>query len=82
MRMRPDVEAFAEMELGRAHLVEEDEGADHALADGGQRPADLKATEVMGAGDDHLLDRLAGAGIAQDRVVGGELRHEGLLGRG
>ena len=31
VRMRPHVDALADQELGRPHLVEEDEGPDHLL---------------------------------------------------
>ena len=79
MRMRAHVDAFAEQEFGRAHLVEEDEGADHLAADRGQGPADREAAEIMRARHDHLFERLAGAGIARDRVMIGQLRHGDVL---
>ena len=64
MRMRAHVDALAEEELGRAHLVPEDERADHLAAGRGQRAADLEAAEVAGAGHDHGLDRIAGEAVA------------------
>lgn len=29
MRVRPDIDAFAWAEVGRSHVIEKDEGADH-----------------------------------------------------
>jgi hypothetical protein len=66
-----DVDALAGQELGRAHLVEEDEGADHLPLGGGQRAADLEPAEVAGAGDDDGLDRVD---LVADRDRGVEKR--------
>src|SRR4051794_3105380 len=52
VRMRPHVHARSEQELGRPHLVEEDEGPDHLSLVGGQRAPHLEAAEVAGARDD------------------------------
>ena len=62
-------------ELGRAHLVEEDEGADHLPPGRGQRAAHLEAAEVAGARHDHLLDGVAGAMVARLRIFGGGPAH-------
>ncbi|GFE72515.1 hypothetical protein NTCA1_01640 [Novosphingobium sp. TCA1] len=51
MGMRAHVEAFAAAEHRLAHLVEEDEGTDHAALRGRQRAADLEAvTEIADGG--------------------------------
>ena len=60
VRMRPHVDAVADQELGRPHLVEEDEGPDHLLLRRGQRAAHLEAAEIAGARHDHVLDGIAG----------------------
>jgi hypothetical protein len=65
VRMRADVDALAGQELCRAHLVEEDEGADHLPLRRRKRPAHLEPAEVAGAGDDRWLDRIAAAASAQ-----------------
>src|SRR5690606_806970 len=59
-----DVESLAEQELGRPHLVEKNERADHLLADGRQGAANLEATEIAGARNDDLLDCIARVGVA------------------
>src|SRR3569623_2413536 len=85
MRMWPHVEALAAAEFGRAEMVEEDEGPDHARASGGKRPADGKAVaEVGGAGDDDIGYGVAGIGVAGRRVCTGGKAHVGssMVGRG
>jgi hypothetical protein len=54
--MWPDVEALADEELAGAHLVEEDERADHLLFLGRQGSADFEPADVVGAGQDHRFD--------------------------
>ena len=76
MGMGPHVHAGSEQELGRPHLVEEDEGADHLPLRRGQRPAHLEAAEVAGAGHDHGLDGVAGELVAGLRIVGGVPAHQ------
>ena len=70
VRVRAHVDAGADQELGRSHLVEEDEGADHLPAHRGQRTAHREAAEVAGARHDDLLDGIARVPVAGDRVVG------------
>ena len=67
MRVRADVDALADDEVGRAHLVPEDEGADHLPPRRGQGAADLEPAEVAGAGDDDGLDGVAGVLVAEAR---------------
>ncbi len=67
--MGPHVDAVADEEFGRAHLVEEDEGADHLFLRRGQCAAHLEATEITGARHDHVLNRVAGELIAGNRVL-------------
>ena len=73
--MRAHVDTGADQELGRAHLIEEDERSDHLLARCGQRAAHLEAAEVAGTRHDHLLDGVAGEGIAGLGVVVGLPAH-------
>jgi hypothetical protein len=57
MGVRPHVEAGAGPQGGRAHLVEEDEGPDHAPLRRGQHPPHLEAVaEIAGARDDHRVE--------------------------
>ena len=73
--MRAHVDTRADQELGRPHLIEEDERSDHLLAGRGQRAAHGEAAEVAGARHDHLLDGIAGARIAGHGVVVGLPAH-------
>ena len=76
MRMGPHVHAGSEQELGRPHLVEEDEGADHLPLRRRQRPAHLEAAKVAGAGHDHGLDGVTGQLVARLWIVGGVPTHQ------
>ena len=58
MRVRPDIDALTGQHLGRARLVEEDEGPDHLPLRRRQRTANLEAAEVAGPRDDEGLDRV------------------------
>ena len=54
MRMRPHVHAGANLQLGRAELVDEDERPDHRPAFARKGAADLELAEIVR----HRLDRL------------------------
>ena len=69
VRMRAHVDALAEQELRRAHLVEEDERADHLPLCRRQRPAHLETAEIAGPRHDHHLDRLPGLLLVALRVA-------------
>ena len=71
----PHVDAVAELELGRAHLVEEDEGPDHLLGCRGQRAPHLEGADVAGARHDHVLDGIAGAFVSGNGVLAGLPAH-------
>src|SRR5215218_7675987 len=75
MGVRTHVHAGAEQELGRAHLVEEDEGPHHLTLIGGESPPHLEATEVASARDDQRLDGVAGELVAWHGVVAGLPAH-------
>ena len=67
--MRAHVHALAGDELHRAHLVEEDEGADHLPLAVRQRAAHLEAAEVAGARHDDEVERIAGVRVAEDGIA-------------
>ena len=73
--VRAHVDAVADQELGRPHLVEEDEGPDHLLLRRGQRAAHLEAAEIAGARHDHVLDGVAGELVAGNGVLAGLPAH-------
>ena len=59
MRVRADIDRLGpRREFCRPHLVEEDEGTDHAARVERQDPSDLKAPEILATGVDHHLDHL------------------------
>ena len=58
VRMRPHVDALAEQELRRPHLIEKDERPDHLPARRWQRPAHFEAAEIARPRHDDHLDRV------------------------
>ena len=54
--MWPNINTLADAELGRPHLVEENEGADHLPHSGRRFKANLEASEIAGAGQNHGFD--------------------------
>lgn len=56
MRVRSDVEPITQQELGRAHLIEENERTYHLSSHGGQRPSRREAADVAGPRHDQGLD--------------------------
>ena len=63
-------------ELHRSEMIEEDEGADHLALAMRQRAAHLEAVaEVARARHDDKLERVAGEGIAEHGIVGGQPAH-------
>ena len=70
VRMRAHVDAGADEELRRTHLIEKDKRPDHLPPRRRQGAAHGEAAEVASARHDHLLDGLAGAHIAGLRIVG------------
>ncbi len=79
MRMRAHVDAAADQELGRSHLVEEDEGAHHLLLGRGQGTAHLETAEVAGARHDDVLDGVAGTCVTWYGIVGRLPAHRGIF---
>ena len=63
----------------RAHAVEKDEGADETPLPGRQRTTHGKAANVAGAGNDEVLDGVAGKSVARDGIVAGKEGHILLL---
>ncbi|MNV82373.1 hypothetical protein D3C71_1761010 [compost metagenome] len=59
--MRPHIDGVgARRELGRTHLIQEDEGADHPVRMEGQDPPDLEPAEIFPARVDHQFDHVGG----------------------
>ena len=79
--MRPDVQPLAPAEHRGSHLIEEDEGTDHAPPHRGERPPDREAAQVASARKDHRLDRRGGIAIRK-RFVGHRPAHRNLLAHG
>ena len=79
MGMRPHVDALAGAELDRPEMIEEDERADHAALDVGQRAADREAAEIDAARHDHEIDGVGGRRVAGGRIRVGRETHGELL---
>jgi hypothetical protein len=75
MGMRAHVHALGGQEFGRAHLVEEDETADHLPPWGGQGAAHLETAEIAGARNDDRLDAVHGVAVGAIGVEGGVPGH-------
>jgi len=73
--MRAHAHPCAEQELGRAHLVEEDERPDHLTLVGGERAPNLEAAEVARPRDDDRLDGVAGQLVTRLWIVTGLPAH-------
>ena len=58
MRMRPNVNALSDQELGRPSLIEEDERSDHLPLRRRQGAPNLKAAEIASAWNDESFDRV------------------------
>ncbi|MNT75398.1 hypothetical protein D3C72_2142890 [compost metagenome] len=69
MRVRPHVDARPDVEIGRAHLVQEDEGTDAAALRGRNGAAHGKAAQVAGARHHDGFD-LVFASLGQGGHVG------------
>ena len=75
MRVRPDIEPMAALELGRAEMIEKHERPDRAPAHVRQRAAHRKPIQINAARDDDDLQRVAGVAVARSRVLAGEKTH-------
>jgi hypothetical protein len=64
VRMWAYVHAFAQDELSRSHLVEEDKGSHHLSFGAGECAAHLETTEIAGPRDDHSLDQIGSTNVA------------------
>ena len=58
VRVGADVDPGAGIEVRRAHLIEEDEGADHRAWARGQGAVDLEAAEIVRGWSDGLEDEI------------------------
>src|SRR6516165_8485517 len=70
-----NIHAGAQQEFVRAHLVKEDEGADHLPFRRTQRAAHLEAAEVAAARNNHRFDGVAGKAIARLGLFSGLPAH-------
>ena len=75
MRMRAHVDAHAGLEFGRAHVIDEDEGADHAPLRRRQRAPHFEGAEIGRARHDHALDGVALEGVAGFGILAWEKAH-------
>jgi hypothetical protein len=76
MRVRPNIEAVAALEFGRAEMVKKDKRADRPAGGMGQRPAYRKAVaQIDAAGNHHHFEGVAGVAIARGRVLAGKKAH-------
>ena len=80
MRVRAHVDAVAGAELGRAHVVEEDERPDHAALRRGQGASHRESPDVAGARHDHAFERVAGMCVAGKRILSGKEAHGSTSG--
>ncbi len=78
MGMGADVDALARNELGRSHLVEEDERPDHLALRRRKRAADLETADVARTRHDQGLDRLDGDSVGTDGIQRRVPAHIGL----
>ncbi len=62
VRVRADVDPHARGEARRAHVVEEDEGADHAMGVEGQDAPHLESAQVLAPGVDDEVDHAGSSG--------------------
>ena len=68
MGVRAHVEFLAHQDLGRAGLIEEDEGADRPALDRRQNAANGEAAEILRLRNDDGFDQVGGIGVAKARV--------------
>ncbi len=77
MGMRPHVDPLTGAEFGRAEMIEEDEGSDHAPARVRQRAAHGEMAEIDAARHDHEIDGVGRRCVAGRRIFAGEEAHAG-----
>jgi hypothetical protein len=68
VRMWANINTLAETELDRAHLVEENKGADHLPRPGRQCTSNLEASEIVGAGHNQRFDGVGPVHVAGRRI--------------
>src|SRR5262252_10706094 len=78
VRMRADINALADAELGGPHLVEENKRADHLSHPGRQCTANLEAAKVAGAGYNHCFDCIGYVPVGARRIRTGLPTHVAL----
>src|SRR5271165_1163638 len=79
VRMRAQVDALAADELGRPHLIEENERADQPPVRRGKRAAHLEAADVARTRNDQRFDRVDADRVRESGLERRVPTHEGLL---
>jgi hypothetical protein len=65
VRVRPDIDALAGRKYGWAHLIEKDEGTDHAAFGGWQDTAHSETAEIVLLRSDDELDAVRAWGACR-----------------
>src|SRR4051812_3745778 len=81
MGMRPYVDALAGAKFSGSEVIEEDERADHAPVDMGERAPYREVTDIHAARHHHKIDGIGGPGIAGRRIFGRKEAHADILRR-
>src|SRR5215471_2027066 len=76
--MWSDINTLSDTELGRPHLVEENEGADHLPHPRRQRTANLEAAKIAGAGYNQCFYCIGHLPVAVCRIRTGLPTHASL----
>src|SRR5215472_13274512 len=79
VRMWSDINTLSDAELGRPHLVEENEGADRLPHPRRQRTANLEAAKIAGAGYNHCFYCIGHVPVAVRRIRTGLPTHVALF---
>src|SRR6476659_2980342 len=81
MGMRPYVDALAGAKFSGSEVIEEDEGADHAPFDMGERAPHREVTDIHAPRHHYKIDGIGGSGIAGRRILGRKEAHIDILRR-
>src|SRR5215472_8464205 len=79
VRVWAHINTLSDTELGRPHLVEENEGADHLPHPRRQRTANLEAAKIAGAGYNHCFYCIGHLPVAVRKIRTGLPTHVALF---